>query len=84
MQPHIKLIGFALEARLDRNFEHNAAQLVYDLSTAQSQRRALGLKEQVIFGGVYSNKSLTIFSSSWGMVRGISVTFIHPDLLISS
>jgi hypothetical protein len=40
-------------------------QLRYDLSTAQSQRCALGLADEVVFGAVFLNGIMTVYSSSW-------------------
>lgn len=81
----IKLIVFAQEYKR-HNADRNVAsrQVAYHLSTAQSQRRSLGLRDQVIFGGVYADSRLTIYSCCWGMVRGISVSYIHPNLLVTS
>ena len=65
------LVGFALEVRREkREFETAVARLVFDLSTAQSQRRALGLENRVVFGGVVVGDTLTVFSSCWTTVRG--------------
>jgi hypothetical protein len=53
-----------------KNFEQPVAyrQLVYDLSTAQSVRKALGLADQILYGwtSVKSGKDLTmILHASW-------------------
>jgi hypothetical protein len=58
-----------MEARRETGLKDAAwNQLVYDLSTAQSQRRALGLDQQILFGGVFIEGVLTIFSSFGGKV----------------
>ncbi|KDQ59548.1 hypothetical protein JAAARDRAFT_625073 [Jaapia argillacea MUCL 33604] len=43
----------------------NMSNLVMDLTTAQYHRRALKLKDRVVFGGTYSSGILEVYSSSW-------------------
>jgi hypothetical protein len=44
----------------------NMNQLIMVLTTAQSQRRALGLKNSVIMGATACRGNVLIFSSFWG------------------
>ncbi|KAG9013120.1 hypothetical protein FRB94_003560 [Tulasnella sp. JGI-2019a] len=61
----ISIILFAAE------FKHTVAstnrnQLIMGLSTAQYQRRALGLKKEVLFGGSSVNGLLQFYAAQWG------------------
>ena len=64
---HIFIILFAMEARRETDSaEATVNRLAYDLSTAQSQRRALGLVDTVIFGVAYTGGHARVFASRWG------------------
>jgi hypothetical protein len=58
-----------------KEFDENAGygQLVYDLSTAQSVRRALGLRDIVLYGWTSSKAghslSMNLFASWWVSYR---------------
>ena len=58
------IILFAMEAKRDVD-EAGVTRICYDLSTAQSQRRALGLKDEVMFGCVFADGTAKIFASYW-------------------
>ena len=71
---YLKVIMFAMEAKRHARESYPAtARLTFDLSTAQSLWRALGLRKQDIFGGCFVNKQLFIFSSRWETVSGRSI-----------
>ena len=72
------LIAFAMEMKRNPIDSASAVHhLCFDLSTAQSQRRALGLSDQVIFGGTFVDGKVTIVSSSWEAVSE-SLGHLHP------
>ena len=62
-----KIILFAMEAKRHESVT-KCNQLCFDLCTAQSQRRALGLKDDVLFGGVFADGKFSIYSSYWYLV----------------
>jgi hypothetical protein len=59
------IIGFLAEHKRD-DAATNMNQLIMVLTTAQSQRRALGLKNSVIMGATACRGNVLIFSSFWG------------------
>ena len=74
----LELIAFAMEMKRNPIDSASAThQLCFDLSTAQSQRCALGLSDEVIFGGTFVDGKVTIFSSSWTTVSE-SLSHLHP------
>lgn len=65
------LIDFCGEFKKRPNFQ-NRNQLLFDLRTAQSQRRAFGLPNTILWGAVCSAGQFQVFSSNWsddGAVR---------------
>ena len=58
------IIGFAGEFKNDEN-DCNKNQLIMMLATAQSQRKALLLKDSIIMGATASRGRVQIFSSYW-------------------
>lgn len=58
------LIDFCGEFKKRPNFQ-NRNQLLFDLRTAQSQRRAFGLPNTILWGAVCSAGQFQVFSSNW-------------------
>ncbi|KAF5377878.1 hypothetical protein D9615_006677 [Tricholomella constricta] len=58
------LIDFCGEFKKRPNFQ-NRNQLLLDLRTAQSQRRAFGLPNTILWGAVYSAGQFEVISSNW-------------------
>jgi hypothetical protein len=59
------LIAFPGEFK-NRPGQRNQNQLLIDLCTAQSQRRAFGLPNSIVWGAVGSGSLFTVYSASWG------------------
>ena len=77
---YLKIITFAMEAKYHARESYAAtARLTFDLSTAQSLWRALGLREQDIVGRCFVNGQLSIFSSRWETVSGRSIHIFYFD-----
>ncbi|KAG9035002.1 hypothetical protein FRB95_012292 [Tulasnella sp. JGI-2019a] len=67
-QIDVSTILFAVEFK--RNVAStNRNQLIMDLSAAQYHRRALGLKQKVLFGATSVNGSLKFYASQWAPIR---------------
>ncbi|KDQ19974.1 hypothetical protein BOTBODRAFT_382877 [Botryobasidium botryosum FD-172 SS1] len=60
------LIGFACEVARYPDELNVERRLAIVLSTAQSQRKALGLKDRVLHGAVVEDHTLTIYEAYWG------------------
>lgn len=76
----LSLIIFAGEyKRLYSEADMGRKQLIYVLSTAQSQRRALGLPRRTIFGFVSVQSSVEVYGSWWN--RNVSF-FPQPSRVI--
>ncbi|OBZ66164.1 hypothetical protein A0H81_13772 [Grifola frondosa] len=58
------------------NQTSNSNQVIMDFGTAQSQRRALGLKDRVIFGIAGAAGRVTVLSSWW---NGDKINFIEHE-----
>lgn len=58
------IIGFVGEFRKD-DYDCNKNRLIMMLVTAQSQRKALSLKDSIIMGAITSRGHVEIFSSYW-------------------
>jgi hypothetical protein len=61
---HFSIIGFAGEFKKD-NAAYNKNQLIMVLTTAQSQRKALSLKNSIIMGATGCRGQVQIYSSYW-------------------
>jgi hypothetical protein len=57
---------------------HNRNQLLADLLTAQSQRRAFGLPDIIVWGAVCSAGQFQVFSSIWNDTH--TVRLIRPQM----
>jgi len=66
--------------RREHPFNVAPSQLVLDLATAQNQRRALGLPARVLYGMVYHDGALRVFSASW--VNGLLHIYFHKAYMI--
>jgi hypothetical protein len=63
------LIVFSCEWKRSLS-DHSMHQLAIDLCTAQSHRRALGMKDHKVYGAVGSQRQIGIYASEWsGEVR---------------
>ncbi|KAG9025321.1 hypothetical protein FRB95_010269 [Tulasnella sp. JGI-2019a] len=79
---NMSIILFAVEFK-GKDVSTNRNRLIMDLSTAQYQRRALGLKREVLFGASSSiNGTLQFYASQWGPLhaegRDTEMIFVYP------
>ncbi|KAG8984869.1 hypothetical protein FRB93_006218 [Tulasnella sp. JGI-2019a] len=80
-QTDISIILFAAEFKR-KVASTNRNQLIMDLSSAQYHRRALGLKQEVLFGATFVNGCLQFYASQWAFLRGDEMDnemiFVYP------
>ncbi|KAF8638418.1 hypothetical protein AX17_002225, partial [Amanita inopinata Kibby_2008] len=63
-ESHFSLISFPVEMRRISD-RRNTDQLTLALSTAQSQRRALGIENSIIWGATYYLGQFVVYSAEW-------------------
>lgn len=77
----LELMVFAVEFKKKRG-ANNQNQLIYSLSSGQSQRKALGLVNKPLFGAVCADGIFKLYASWWNQVRASSVMQYRMKLVL--